>query len=517
MLINAVWRGDVDRVREAVRMGADPDHGNALIVAVRNGHREVADVLIRAGATLDARDERGSTALHWAAAKGDIELVRRLVEAGADINAKDVIGYTPAHVAAAMGHNLYDIMQARPVLPPPGREAAREVVYDDGDTIIVVEGLGGQNVRFGPPPPAGVEVGPARRTGWDYDTVNKTQIANCLRAIGAERYEVVAIEIRPDGTKGNRVGRWEGTVEDLVKHVKELRYHNAHDRAAMYFRPTTPSDSIVVDFDGPVRREDLFRVGLDPVALVETRPGRLQAWVRVSERPLSMDESKAVSKILVERLRALGLPADPAACAGLEQYARLPGFIRHDVEGRPFSRLVHYSIQDRPVSELARNVYEEISRRPAEPVREAPRWGIGEALNIEPPKPIDFIRKRYMGIDVFEAYRRTWEALRARHEARFGQVDPSAVDYNVCLILLAAGYGPEVVRRALYEVSPRTGRRHDWEDYSARTVRKAAEALATDRGRRQAVLNVANLPSLGPEREGPDRGLGRDRGPEMEM
>jgi hypothetical protein len=297
-------------------------------------------------------------------------------------------------------------------------------------------------------------------------------------------------------------------VEDVVKQVGILRKLNARG-AAVYFRPLAPTDSVMIDFDGPVGREDLFRVGLDPVALVETRPGRLQAWVRVSDRPLGIEESKAVSKALVERLRALGLPADPAAVAGLEQYARLPGFTRHDVEGRPFSRLVHYSIQDRPVSQLAREVYDEISRRPAEPVRE------GKALNIEPPRPIEFIRKRFAGVDVFDAYRRIWEALRDRHAARFGSVDPSAVDYNVCLVLLAAGYGPEVVRRALLEVSPRTGRKHDWEDYSLRTVRAAAEALATEPGRRQAALNVANIPSLRPE--GPDRGPVRDRGPEMEM
>jgi hypothetical protein len=404
-----------------------------------------------------------------------------------------------------MGHNLYEAMQARPALPPPERDReAWQVVYDDGESIML-EGTGTE-VRFGPLP--SVDVPQARRTGWEYDTVNKTQIANCLRAIGAERYEVVAIEVHPDGTKGRRLVRVEGGVEDIVGQVGILRRCNARG-AAIYFRPLAPADSVVVDFDGPVRREDLFRVGLDPVALVETRPGRLQAWVRVSEHGLNIEESKMVAKALVDRLRALGLPADPAAVSGLRQYARLPGFVRHDVEGWPFSRLVHYSIQDRPVSQLAREVYDEISRRPAEPVRE------GKALNIEPPRPIEFIRKRYLGIDVFEAYRRTWEALRARHAAKFGSVDPSAVDYNVCLVLLAAGYGPEVVRRALYEVSPRTGRRHDWEDYSARTVRKAAEALATEPGRRQAALNVANIPSLRPE--GPDRGPVRDRGPEMEM
>jgi hypothetical protein len=265
----------------------------------------------------------------------------------------------------------------------------------------------------------------------------------------------------------------------------------------------------MVDFDGPVPREALEKLG--PVAVVETRPGRYQAWLRVADRRLDVEESKVIAKTLVERLRALGLPADPAATAGLEQYARLPGFVRHDVEGKPFSRLVTYSIKDRPVSEFANKVYKEI--RELQERREAS----GAEVNIEPPRPIEFVRKRYVGIDVFEAYRRTWEALRERHAARFGEVDPSAVDYNVCLILLAAGYGPEVVRRALYEVSPRTGRRHDWEDYSLRTVRAAAEALATDRGRRQAALNAANLPSFGPEREGPERGPVRDRGPEMGM
>jgi ankyrin repeat protein len=62
---------------------------------------ETADALLAAGADIGARDERGRTALHYAAAAGFSDVAKRLVERGADLAAKDVDGVTP--VDAALG------------------------------------------------------------------------------------------------------------------------------------------------------------------------------------------------------------------------------------------------------------------------------------------------------------------------------------------------------------------------------------------------------------------------------
>jgi ankyrin repeat protein len=60
---------------------------------------ETADALLAAGAGVDERDERGRTALHYAAAAGYTDVVKRLVERGADATVADVDGVTPLDAA----------------------------------------------------------------------------------------------------------------------------------------------------------------------------------------------------------------------------------------------------------------------------------------------------------------------------------------------------------------------------------------------------------------------------------
>jgi transcription factor MBP1 len=60
------------------------------------------------GANLDSPiDERGHTALHWAAAMGDIEVVKDLIRRGATIDMQSRDGETPLH-RAVLFTNCYD-------------------------------------------------------------------------------------------------------------------------------------------------------------------------------------------------------------------------------------------------------------------------------------------------------------------------------------------------------------------------------------------------------------------------
>ncbi len=80
-----------------------------LHIAVSEGHRNIAELLIVQGARLDIKDNAGRAPIHYAAEAvymvGDpqewsIDMVRLLMDAGADINVKDDIGWTPLHYAA---------------------------------------------------------------------------------------------------------------------------------------------------------------------------------------------------------------------------------------------------------------------------------------------------------------------------------------------------------------------------------------------------------------------------------
>lgn len=78
----------------------------ALQFAVQFGNVAVAELLLREGADIDRRCERGKTALHWAAQGNRVfnsepaPGIALLLECGADINVQDYWGNTPLHVLA---------------------------------------------------------------------------------------------------------------------------------------------------------------------------------------------------------------------------------------------------------------------------------------------------------------------------------------------------------------------------------------------------------------------------------
>ena len=140
---DAAMRGDADEVRELLRAGADVnaaqgDGMTALHWAAENGQLELADVLVfaganleaatrlggftplmvagraghagiarllaDAGANLEATTETGETALHYAAWSGNSEIAMALTEKGAEVDAKESAnGQTPLMFAAAYG------------------------------------------------------------------------------------------------------------------------------------------------------------------------------------------------------------------------------------------------------------------------------------------------------------------------------------------------------------------------------------------------------------------------------
>lgn len=64
-----------------------------LVLAAKMGHHEIVDLLLRARANPNDRDENGKTALIWTAIKGgNSAIMGSLISAKADVNAKDVFG-----------------------------------------------------------------------------------------------------------------------------------------------------------------------------------------------------------------------------------------------------------------------------------------------------------------------------------------------------------------------------------------------------------------------------------------
>lgn len=108
-LIEAAKLGETDRV-EALLAG-DPrsieavdDSGyTALHWAAIRDHLDVAMVLVRAGAPVDAIGADGGSPLHWACHHDRPELVAALLDAGADVAEANRWGRTALHTAARRG------------------------------------------------------------------------------------------------------------------------------------------------------------------------------------------------------------------------------------------------------------------------------------------------------------------------------------------------------------------------------------------------------------------------------
>ena len=79
--------------------------------AARSGDIEVAEILIRAGADINAKCVRRSlTPLHTAAYSGNCRVVKILIENGADISLKSGIrGNTPFHLAVGSGKDAIEV------------------------------------------------------------------------------------------------------------------------------------------------------------------------------------------------------------------------------------------------------------------------------------------------------------------------------------------------------------------------------------------------------------------------
>jgi ankyrin repeat protein len=107
----ACTNGNAALVRLLLRAGADPNAalpgGEApLMTASRVGSLASVKALLERGANVDAKDDRrGQTALMWAAAEGHADVAETLITAGADFRLRLTSGFTPLLFAVREGRS----------------------------------------------------------------------------------------------------------------------------------------------------------------------------------------------------------------------------------------------------------------------------------------------------------------------------------------------------------------------------------------------------------------------------
>ena len=129
---------------------------------------------------------------------------------------------------------------------------------------------------------------------------------------------------------GERLWRASQLAAEATVRFLRARNREGYD---VYFRPYAGGYSagyILVDVDGgpPAVLERMRAQGHTPCAVVETSPGHLQAWIRVSTQPLPARVATVIAQHLAHLYRA-----DRASAEG-RHLGRLAGFTNQELQRR---------------------------------------------------------------------------------------------------------------------------------------------------------------------------------------
>lgn len=106
----AIYAGTLEKVSSLLEAGTDVDAKEdqtgktPLHIAALYGQSTIAELLIRKGARVDARDAEGRPPLYDAITVADRLMVELLIKEGADLKIRDARGRSPLHYAATAGY-----------------------------------------------------------------------------------------------------------------------------------------------------------------------------------------------------------------------------------------------------------------------------------------------------------------------------------------------------------------------------------------------------------------------------
>ncbi len=108
-IARAAAQNDADQVRQLLGKDHSPNQEDengrtGLHIAAMNGNLQIAAILIKAGANLNARDKLGNTALHYATDRNQVDMAQLLLDVGAEVDPQNRNGMTPLMLAASRGN-----------------------------------------------------------------------------------------------------------------------------------------------------------------------------------------------------------------------------------------------------------------------------------------------------------------------------------------------------------------------------------------------------------------------------
>lgn len=159
-LINAIENQDIEEVYKLIESNEkniinEPDQeGNyplhlvtnytlyspALSEPLKKIMRELAFMLIDAGANPNCQDAFGSYPIHYITINGDVELFRKMVEFGADYNILDAAKETPLHQAIRRKHDaIVEFLMSKDLIFESTVEGHSPIDYAERYNFVIMQ------------------------------------------------------------------------------------------------------------------------------------------------------------------------------------------------------------------------------------------------------------------------------------------------------------------------------------------------------------------------------------------
>lgn len=292
------------------------------------------------------------------------------------------------------------------------------------------------------------------------------------RQLAAMPCELYLIRLIHQRTRRPFPGERLWTAAQLVNAatVRFLRIRN-REGCDVYIQPYAEDRNagyILVDLDctNPAVIEAMRANGHQPCVVLQTSPGHLQAWIRLSTFPLEPTVATAAGKQLAHSY------GGDLGSADWRHLGRLAGFTNQKPQRRtpggyaPWVKIVHAG------AGLARNadgLLQSATRYP--PTAWLPPDGArrSDFVSAAPIAPAPSIAAAQAS-EIYQAWMKRWHIAE-----RFAQPDWSILDLWIARQLLSQGTPIAQVQDILRLGSPRFPRRHgDPDDYLRRTVARAA-------------------------------------------
>lgn len=275
--------------------------------------------------------------------------------------------------------------------------------------------------------------------------------------------------------------------------IRFLRTRN-REGCGIYIQPYAGNQNagyILVDLDraDPMVVESMRTNGHDPCVVIETSPGHLQAWIRLSASPLEPALATAAGKHLAHTY------GGDLASTDWRHLGRLAGFTNQKPARRtsggyaPWVKILHARVGLAPAADALLQSARALAQAPRLSPHPDSRCSHDSSAAESGPTCITTAE----ATTIYRGCMRRWHIVE-----RFPQPDWSIVDLWVARHLLSQGTPATRIQAILRLASPHFPRRHgDPDDYLSRTVARAAfpspgRAVCADHARAPAPAQTAS-------------------------